>query len=193
VRLVIASMAIAAAMALARVPTANGGGGGAPLAAGAVRVVGCGQRVEATQPSGGQVRQARRTSIVAGNLTLWGIRRARNASFGARARDGWKAGVSVRGYRAVTVRVAARHRRWLALNYVSGRHATDVSSADPAVRFEPCPPGTLRFSDGRPLGAETSWAGAFAVARAGCATLWIRRAGSPRSTPVRVGFGVRCA
>jgi hypothetical protein len=53
-------------------------------------------------------------------------------------------------------------------------------------------PQERSFSDARPLGAETAWAGAFVVARSVCATLLVRRAGAARSTRVRIGFGVRC-
>jgi hypothetical protein len=77
----------------------------------AVRVSGCNQRVEGPRPSKQQLREARRASITVSNLTLWGVLRAREASFGPGGRhDGWKAGVSVRGYQPVTVRVAARDR-----------------------------------------------------------------------------------
>src|SRR6266545_3379720 len=93
-----------------------------------VRVVGCAQHVEGPAPTEQETRKARRTSIILPNLTLWGVRRARDASFGpGGTHDGWKAGVSVRDYRPVTVRVAARDRRWLALDYVPGRHATQVA------------------------------------------------------------------
>jgi hypothetical protein len=166
----------------------------APHATRSAHVFTCLQHVEGPKAPRQQVREARRTSITLPNLTLWGVRRARGASFGpAGTRTGWKAGVSVRGYRAVTIRVATRDRTWLALDYVPGRDATRVADGDSTVRFEPCPRGTRRFSDGRPVGAETAWAGAFVVARAGCATLLVRRDGVARSTRIRVGFGERCS
>ena len=159
-----------------------------------VRVIACNQRIEGPRASEPQLREARRTSITVSNLTLWGVLRARDASFGPGGQhDGWKAGVSVRGDRPVTLRVAARDRGWLALEYVPGRRATHVVDGDATVRFEPCPSGTRRFSDGRPLGPETAWAGAFVVGRRGCATFLVRRAGAPRSTRIRLGFGLRCA
>jgi hypothetical protein len=173
----------------------------APGAAPSEGVVGCAEHVEAGSPraSKEEIRDARRSSFVVGAVTLWGLRQAQDHAFGpgyARGHDGWKAGVSVRGYRPVTVRVAARDRRWVALDYVRRpadqrpRHVTDANSA---VRFEPCPPGTRSFDGRRPLGPETGWAGGFLVARRGCATLLVRRADAQRSTPVRVGFGVRCS
>jgi hypothetical protein len=159
-------------------------------------VAGCPQHVEA--PAGSvsaqERREALRASIVLPHLTLWGARGAVDGRFGpgeGHRDEGWKSGASVRGYRAVTVRVARRDRVWVSLDYGEGP-SPRLAGGDPVVRFEPCPPGTRRFSDGRPLGAETGWAGGFVVARPGCATLFVRRAGDRRSTRVRIGFGVRC-
>jgi hypothetical protein len=91
------------------------------------------------------------------------------------------------------VRVARRDRGWVGLDYVVERDARRVADADAAVRFVPCPPGTRRFTHhDRLLGPETSWAGAFVVARRGCATLFVRGDGAARSTRVRIGFGARC-
>ena len=164
----------------------------APAGADAPRVVGCSTHVESggPRPTATQVREARRGSVTVAHLTLWGVRLAG----GERFRPGlWKAGVSVREYRAVTVRVASRDRGWVALDYVQARNATRVADADAAVRFEPCPPGTRRISTGhRPLGPETSWAGDFVVGRRGCATLLVRRQGAAHSVRVRIGFGARC-
>jgi hypothetical protein len=164
----------------------------APANADAPRVVDCSAHVESggPAPTAKEVREARRSSIVAAHLTLWGVRLARSDRF----RPGpWKVGVSVRDYRPVTVRVATRDRGWLGLDYVQARNATRVADADAAVRFEPCPRGTRSFSAGHPpLGRETAWAGAFVVRRRGCATLLVRRRGAARSVRVRIGFGVRC-
>jgi hypothetical protein len=168
-------------------------------AAPSVGVVACAERAEAggPRPTAEEIREARRSSFVVGAVTLWGVRLAQGHAFGpggARGDDGWKAGVSVRGYRPVTVRVAQRDRRWVALDYVRpavDRRVRHVGDGDSAVRFEPCPPGTRSFGGGT-LGPETSWAGGFLVARRGCATLLVRRAGARRSAPVRVGFGVHC-
>ena len=166
----------------------------------AVRVVACAEHVEAAGPlpSNREIREARGTSIVVGAITFWGLRRAQDRQFGAsgaRGDDGWKAGVSVRGYRAVAVRVAARDQAWIALDYVqkpADRRPRYVADADSAVRFMPCPRGTRSFTNGRLLGAETGWAGGFLVARPGCAKLLVRRAGTARSARIRIGFGVRC-
>jgi hypothetical protein len=156
------------------------------------RVVGCSTHVEAGEPppTAKQVREARRSSVNVAHLTLWGVRNARSERFRP---GGWKAGVSVTDYRPVTVRVASRDRGWVALDYVQGRDAERVADADPAVRFEPCPPGTSSFTgDDELLGSETAWAGAFIVARRGCATLFVRRQGAAHSVRVRIGFGARC-
>jgi hypothetical protein len=164
-----------------------------------VGVVGCAEHVEAGSPgpSTEEIREARRSSFVVGAVTLWGLRRAQGHAFGpnaAHGMDGWKGGISVRGYRSVTLRVAARDRRWLALDYVrrpADRRLRQIGDGDSAVRFEPCRPGTRSFI-GRPMGPETGWAGGFIVVRGGCATLLVRRAGAQRSTLLRVGFGVPC-
>ena len=91
------------------------------------------------------------------------------------------------------VRVASRDRGWVALDYVQARNATRVADADPAVRFEPCPPGpgASQQTTG-PLGPQTSWAGDFVVSHRGCATLFVRRQGAAHAVRVRVGFGARC-
>jgi hypothetical protein len=163
-----------------------------PAAASGPRVVGCSTHVEAggPRPTAKEVREARRSSVTVAHLTLWGVRLARGRDF----RPGlWKAGVTVRDYRPVTVRVARRDRGWVGLNYAQGRDVRRVADADPAVRFEPCPPGTRSFTHhDRLLGPETGWAGGFVVARRGCATLFVRRQGAAHSVRVRVGFGVRC-
>jgi hypothetical protein len=163
-----------------------------PAGADGPRVVGCSTHVEAGDPppTAKEVREARRSSVTASHLTLWGVRNARSERFRA---GGWKAGVSVTDYRPVTVRIASRDRGWVALEYVQGRNAERVANADPAVRFEPCPPGTASFTDrSELLGAETGWAGGFVVARPGCATLFVRREGAAHSVRVRIGFGARC-
>ena len=156
------------------------------------RVVGCSTHVEAggPRPTAREVREARRNSVSVAHLTLWGMRLAGGRDF----RPGlWKAGVTVRDYRPVTVRVARRDRRWVGLDYVQGRDARRVADADPAVRFEPCPPGTHSFTHhDRLLGPETGWAGDFVVGRRGCATLFVRRRGTAHSVRVRIGFGARC-
>jgi len=163
-----------------------------PAVADPPRVVGCSQHVESggPEPTAKQVREARRSSVTVAHLTLWGVRLARTERFRP---GGWKVGVSVTDYRPVTVRVASRDRGWVALDYVQARNATRVADADPAVRFEPCPPGTRRFStDHGPLGPETGWAGGFVVARPGCATLFVRREGAAHSVRVRIGFAASC-
>jgi hypothetical protein len=164
----------------------------APARAETPRVVGCSTHVESggPTPTAEEVREARRSSITAAHLTLWGVRLARSDRF---LPGLWKAGVTVRDYRPVTVRVAARDRGWVALDYVQARNATRVDDADSAVRFVPCPPGTRGFSAGHPLlGPETAWAGDFVVSRRGCATLFVRRQGAAHSVRVRIGFGSRC-
>jgi hypothetical protein len=164
----------------------------APASADSPRVVGCSTHVEAGDPppTAKELREARRSSVTAAHLTLWGVRNAR----GERFRPGiWKAGVTVTDHRPVTVRVATRDRGWVGLDYVQGRDARRVADADPAVPFEPCPPGTRKFTHrDELLGAETAWAGGFVVARRGCATLFVRRQGAAHSVRVRIGFSARC-
>ena len=163
-----------------------------PAGASGPRVVGCSTHVEAggPRPTARELRAARRSSVTVANLTLWGMRLAAGKDF----RPGpWKAGVTVRDYRSVTVRVARRDRAWVGLDYVQARDARRVADADPAVRFEPCPPGTRSFTHhDRLLGPETTWAGDFVVSRRGCATLFVRREAAARSVRVRIGFGARC-
>ena len=164
----------------------------APAGAAGPRVVGCSTHVEAGDPppTAKEVRKARRSSVTVAHLTLWGVRNARGERFRAGT---WKAGVTVADYRPVTVRVASRDRGWVGLDYVQGGDARRVADADPAVRFEPCPPGTRRFTHkDELLGPETGWAGGFVVARRGCATLFVRRQGAAHSVRVRIGFGARC-
>jgi hypothetical protein len=164
----------------------------APAGAAEPGVVGCSTHVETggPQPTAKQVRESRRSSVTVAHLTIWGVRLARGERF---RRGGWKAGVSVTDYRPVTVRVASRDRGWVGLDYVQGRDAERVADADPAVRFEPCPPGTRKFTHhDEPLGPETGWAGGFVVARPGCATLFVRRQGVARSVRVRIGFAASC-
>jgi hypothetical protein len=163
-----------------------------PTAAARPRVVDYSTHVEAggPRPTARELRAARRTSVVAAGLTLWGVGLASGEEF----RPGlWKAGVTVHNYRPVTVRVVARDRGWVGLDYVQGRDARRVADADAEVRFEPCGPGTTSFTHhDRRLGPQTTWAGAFVVRRRGCATLFIRREGAARSVRVRIGFGVTC-
>jgi hypothetical protein len=191
--MVLAGLAFAVVAAPAVTALADGRGA-------EVRSVGCAEHVEAAgpSPSDQDMREARRESIVVGAITFWGLRRAQDHRFGsggARGDEGWKAGVSVRGHRAVTVRIMVPDRAWVALDYVqqpADRRPRHVADADSAVRFTPCPRGTRSFTTGRLLGAETDWAGGILVARSGCATLLVRRAGIARAARVRVGFGVRC-
>jgi hypothetical protein len=164
----------------------------APAGAAGPRVVGCSTHVETGDPppTAKEVREARRSSVTVAHLTLWGVRNAR----GERFRSGtWKAGVTVADYRPATVRVASRDRGWVGLDYVQGRDARRVAEADPAVRFEPCPRGTRKFTHhDELLGRETGWAGGFVVAHPGCATLFVRRQGAAHSVRVRIGFSARC-
>ena len=58
-----------------------------------------------------------------------------------------------------------------------------------AVRFEPCPPETERFTDGRPLGDHTFYPGGFLIAKRGCARL-VARAPGEDVVRRRVALGV---
>ena len=148
----------------------------------AVVTVGCGTHIETPPAPPEQLRAALSRSVKVDGTVFWGLRNAERRTFdGSR---GHKAAISVLHGAPLTVKVAARDRGWLKLDY----DRIERSS----VRFAPCAPDTPRFSDDGVVGNETAWAGGFAVAREGCATLLLRRDGARKWRHVRVGFGRRC-
>jgi hypothetical protein len=155
----------------------------ATLAA-AVPTVDCSTHVEASGATAEDRRAAIAQSVVVDGTIFWGLRRAERLTFGGR-RKGHKAGISVRHGARLTVKLAARDRDWLALDYAAAASAS-------TTHFVPCAPDTPRFSDDGVVGDETAWAGGFDVKRDGCATLLLRREGEERWRKVRVGFGRRC-
>jgi hypothetical protein len=119
----------------------NGGGGAAqaaePPAATFVRRC----DVTSTAPA----HPVERGDLVAGPIRIMGVRKLARA----RARDIWtepgtrlkviKAPVVITGARAVTVAVADRDRRVLALGFdVENRSPETIMDADPVVRYEVC-------------------------------------------------------
>jgi hypothetical protein len=152
----------------------------------ATPTVGCARHVETDAVSAQQRREALRVSVQAHGVTFWGLRQAEQQRFGGRLRF-HKSGVTVRHGAPMTVAIAPRDRGWLALRYGSvGEDGV------PTLRFTPCAPDTPRFTDRRPIGEETAWAGGFVVLRPGCATLRLRRDGETRWRQVGAGFGMRC-
>jgi hypothetical protein len=152
----------------------------------AALAVGCDTHIE-TPPAPAEQRRtalARSVSLSDGTV-FWGLRDAERRTFdGRRATRGYKAAISVRHGAPLTVRVSAKDRSWLKLDYDRVERRS--------LRFVPCAPDTPRFSDEGVVGEETAWAGGFAVAREGCATLLLRREGEEQWRKVRVGFGRRC-
>ncbi|MDA0163895.1 hypothetical protein OM076_26730 [Solirubrobacter ginsenosidimutans] len=161
----------------------------ASLAA-AVPTADCSQHVEGPPISAETRAAALRQSVRVHGATFFGLRRARTADFeGKRANPVIKSGLSVRAGAPMRIKVAARDRDWLALDY----DRTDKSGEGaPMVRVVPCAPDTPRFSDDGVVGDETGWAGGFVVRRNGCATLLLRREGEERWRTARVAFGARC-
>src|SRR5690348_10224080 len=159
----------------------------ASLAA-AVPTADCAQHVEGGGASAEERRAALRQSVRVGGVTFWGLRNARGHDFSAKQQV-WKSGLGVRAGAPLRIRVAARDRSWLAVDY----DRTDSSGRGaPEVRVIPCDPDTPRFSDDGVVGEETGYAGGFVAERNGCGTLLLRREGARKWRRVRVAFGARC-
>jgi hypothetical protein len=171
----------------------------APLLAGlalAVPTVECRTHVESPGVTAEQRREALRQSVRVNGVILWGLRNATRREFGGgRGALTYKAGLGLSYGRPMRIAVAMRDRNWLALDYDGTRHDGEPLSlrdGAPVMRFVPCAPDTPRFTDKRPIGNETGWAGGFIVTRPGCATLRLRRDGESAWRSTRVGFGRRC-
>ena len=162
----------------------------------AAPTVDCSRHIEAPAPTAEQRRESLRLSFRVGPVTFYGLRGAVGRQFGGgRGALRYKSGMGVRAGAPVTVEIARRDRGWLALEYGNTKSDGDrlvVADGEPSIRFKPCAPDHRRFSDGRPIGNETIWAGGYIVARPGCATLRILRDGDRKWRSVRVGFGRRC-
>ena len=149
----------------------------------AAAAVGCGTHIETPPAPPEQLRAALSRSVKVDGTVFWGLRNAERRTFDGRR--GHKAAISVPHGAPLTVKVAARDRGWLKLDYDRVERWS--------VRFVPCAPDTPRFSDDGVVGEETGYAGGFVARRNGCATLLVRREGAERWRRVRVGFGVPCS
>jgi hypothetical protein len=158
----------------------------ASLAA-AVPTADCAQHVEGGGMTDAQRRAVLRQSVRVGGVTFFGLRNARTHDF-TKERV-YKSGLGVRTGAPVRIKVVARDRSWLAVDY----DRTDRSGKGaPEVRVIPCDPETPRFSDDGVVGDETGFAGGFVARRNGCGTLLVRREDAREWRRVRVAFGARC-
>ena len=134
------------------------------------------------------------SDVTLGRVTFLGL--ARRAPIGRPARGDptAKIPVVIRTGAPVTVRIRPLGRTRARLDFDRGewrdRNRTIARGAGQrTVRFEPCPPDTEHFSDGRPLGDHTFYPGGFIVARAGCARL-VARAPGEETVRRRVAIAV---
>jgi hypothetical protein len=131
--------------------------------------------------------------VVVGPVAFSGLRRVASPAVLATWRLGparyeIKSVVVVRTGAPVTISVAPRSRRRLALEYVQPTRAGVRWPAFSAVRLEPCPPDTPAFVGGGTVGSLTAFSGGFLVRRPGCYVVEARRESRP---PVRrtISFG----
>jgi hypothetical protein len=154
----------------------------------AAPTVGCARHIEtAREPSASDRREGLQVSVHSRGVVFWGLRNARRWEFGGERQPYFKSPISVRYGRRLTVAIAPQDRGWLELVY-GGSPETGV----PVLRFRPCRPDRRRFTDGHPIGRETTWAGGFFAHQPGCGTVRVRRAGERDWRELRVGFGVEC-
>lgn len=105
-----------------------------------------------------------------------------------------KTPVMVRAGSPVVIRVAARDRPYVALDFDGTRWAARDRAAEDgqsSVRFHACPPDTRRFVDGKPLGEWTGYNGGLIVERPRCVTFEFLEEGRP-TVRRRLGIGRRC-
>ena len=81
---------------------------------------------------------------------FWSLRQAREIAFDP-GHPSYKAAISVRAGARLTLKVAARDRDWLSLDY--DRTVNDPPGV-PVTHFVPCAPDTPRFSDDGVVGAR---------------------------------------
>ena len=163
------------------------------LAAGAARAEeelptrDCASRGDPSDGSG--IRFVQRGDAVVGPVSFAGLRSAATATKLDRGADGRfarKVAAKVLWGRPVTVSVAPSSRPALALDYARTNELT------PAIRFEPCPPGTLMFGGNGRLRRVTVFPGGFSFARRGCYVLEVRvERGRVFSGTISLGAG-RC-
>ena len=137
-------------------------------------------------PSARDVTLGRVTFIGLGRRIPWGrpLHGDPTAKIPVVIRAGAPVTVRIRPLRRTRARLDFDPSEWRARRRSIARGAGQRS-----VRFEPCPPDTKRFTDGRPLGEETFYPGGFLVARRGCARL-IARAPGEDVVRRRVALGV---
>ena len=141
-------------------------------------------------PSGNApLRFVNRNDLVVGPVSFSSLKLAsQRSSLGPRGADGrWfrKTGAKVLWGRPVTVTIPARAADRVALAYSRGNALTS------AVRFEPCPPGTLRYGGGR-LRRVTMFNGGFSLVRPGCYPVEVRVEGRTAPYRGRVPLGRPC-
>jgi hypothetical protein len=132
--------------------------------------------------------------VVLGRVTFIGLRDRIQVSRRGRGDSGAKVPVTVGAGPPVTVRLRPLRRTRARLDFdpeewrAEGRRIA-AGDGQRAVRFEPCPPETPRFTDGRPIGDQTGHPGGFLIARPGCARLVAHAPGEP-TVRRRVALGV---
>ncbi|MDA0167957.1 hypothetical protein OJ998_02575 [Solirubrobacter taibaiensis] len=179
-------------VALAMVAVCSAGAAADPPAAQFDRV--CETHAEGAEPDDIALPDRRR-DVVAGSVSIVGANRLSGRKPPANGRS-WvlKQPVIIRAGAPVVIRVAARDRRYVALEFdpdaFSEQNRT-VEDGLSSVRFHACPPDTKRFSDGKPLGEWTGYPGGLIVARPRCVTLEFLEEGKP-TVRRRVGIGRRC-
>jgi hypothetical protein len=190
-----------AAAAAVAAPLAAAGGNGAGTVRTAVRpdsVVTCATHIEGRWRRSQRFQASRDDFTVSRRVVLAALRRAEEEdpeSFGPRPDGtdaGWKAAATIRYGRAVTISIAPEDRERAALDYDRSKgheRRSRVEDADAAQKFKPCRPSRRRFSDDRPIGRFTSWAGGFVLAGPGCVGLDIQFQGKPRALRRYVAFG----
>lgn len=158
----------------------------------------CQTRAEGGSPDDVALPDAR-TDVIAGRVAILSARRQarrlprHRPSSNPRA---WilKTPVLIRAGDPVVVRIAARDRGYVALDFDPDRWgARDRTAEDgqASVRFHACPPDTARFSDGQPLGEWTGYPGGLLVERPRCVTLELLQDGRT-TVRRRLGIGRRC-
>jgi hypothetical protein len=154
----------------------------------------CESRAEGGKPEDVHLPDAR-SDVFAGRATIAFARTAARRLSTRRPRP-WilKTPVMIRAGAPVVIRVAARDRRHVALDFDQSRWTErDRTAADgqASVRFHACPPETKRFVDGKPLGEWTGYPGGLIVERPRCVTFEFLEEGRP-TVRRRLGIGTRC-
>jgi hypothetical protein len=140
----------------------------APAAGEEIPTRDCRSRGDASD--GSAMRFAGPADIVVGPVSFASLGAAGAPSAVYRRADGtWfrKAAAKVLWGRSVTLTVADVDRDGLRLEYARGPLTS-------AVRFEPCPPGTMMFGGNGRLRRVTAFPGGFSFARRGCYELEVR-------------------